>query len=467
MFLIMFKRKILKELMKFVRSEVQEKKADWGELRRFKKQTLIKKGLPNVPDLLIQTDAGLSFLVVICWKKELRLYFFNSEGEMLHGQSFFEDIDTLYEEYRFKTKKIARYPSEKPKITQAQRNQQYDKLFKEIWIQLASLLKIQTNIRKNRPLIKEMKHIKSGMFGTEVKNNFIYIPQNSSKLKIIFAYYSLYFFIPSQFRENNDMGEALAFKILQSFRKFQNDPFPKDRSSYNFFSKLQNWTQLKPSEIISILKKISLYYQYPFTKEEFLFVVNQDINFIRNLSRMNIPELFCRLFTELNNMNFLVLSALLGLPFDFLCTIPPHLSDEEPIKVYKWIKSYEFSKLFEYLDQIENRINSGLEIAIQEALNYQYTTLLKIELNSSDPRKVTVFNSSDIIIFLTSATEILPDGKEREILFDSILIDAKRIKLLDLSELKIFSQNPIRFQYELFRSLEKINKPIFKGTIII
>ncbi|MHA2203396.1 MAG: hypothetical protein ACW991_06880, partial [Candidatus Hodarchaeales archaeon] len=150
----MVHRAVKKELMKFVRREVKEKGADWGELRRIKRHVVVKKGLPSVPSLVINTDAGLSYMVLIHWKKEIRLYLFDLEGNMLHGLSYFSSFEEVSKDLHSKSKKIARHPPLEKKITRAQQNYQLDRKFQQIWVRLAKILRISKSQRRHRPLIK-------------------------------------------------------------------------------------------------------------------------------------------------------------------------------------------------------------------------------------------------------------------------------------------------------------------------
>lgn len=85
-----------------------------------------------------------------------------------------------------------------------------------MWLHLAKVFQIPQRITKNRPLIKELKSSDDGIFGTRVKKGFIYIPSKSQKIETIFAFYSLFFFLPKNINQNKIIGEAVAFNILKS-----------------------------------------------------------------------------------------------------------------------------------------------------------------------------------------------------------------------------------------------------------
>ena len=460
----MVHREVKKELMKFVRREVKEKGAEWGELRRIKRQVVIKKGLPSVPSLVINTDAGLSYMALIRWRKEARLYLFDAEGSMLHGHSFFSSFEEVYRDLRSKTKKIARYPPPEKIPSRVQQNYQLDKRFQQVWVRLAKILRISKSQRRKRPLIKGILHEADGIFGTKLEKNFIHIPYQSSKLGAIFYYYALYFFLPSSIQQNEALAEALAFKLLTSFKQLKCKSIMKNRESLKILQKLDLWDSLEPLEILNLLKKVTLYYDHPWETQDFLSLVKLPLNLIKIPSRQNIPKLFCQLFTISQNEDFLTLANFLGLPFNFECTIPRKMSEDSSL-LFSWLKSWQFSEVLSYLQKNRLTLTKGRIQAIKEALNFQYTNVLQIELTEKGIFEIK--NKSDIPIVLTSAIQILPDGTETEIAFQKVTLKSNSTILFDLKSLNIADQYPLRIQYLLVKSLESISRPVFAGTLVL
>ncbi|MHA2328848.1 MAG: hypothetical protein ACXACR_10050, partial [Candidatus Hodarchaeales archaeon] len=451
----------------FIRREIKEKGADWGELRRIKSHVVLKKGLPNIPDLVIKSDIGISYIVIMNWKRELRLYLFDSDGGMLHGQSYYQDFQELYQDFSSKSKKVARFPSVKKPPTRSQKDQNLDAKFKRVWTILAKKFNMSKKIQRNRPYIKGIEYQAHGIFGTKLERNFILIPEQSTKKSIIFTYYSLYFFLPQSIQENSDLAEALAFKFLTFFPKFKHEEISEERNSYEIMQKLNPWDSLKPSDGLKILKRVILYYDSPWQTQDFLYLVDQPLNLLTNLTRQKIPGLFCNLFSGYQNEDFLILANFLGLPFGFKCTIPSKFSNEELLELYEWLNCWYFAKVLPFMQKNRAKLTNGQNRAIKEALNFQYANVLKIELDSREAGKFVITNKSDSSIILTTATQIFPDGAEAEISFPNLIIKAHSKDSLNLRSLIGSIETPIRIRYEIVKSSKDISSPIFTGNFVV
>ncbi|MFX1286426.1 MAG: hypothetical protein ACFFB5_22515 [Promethearchaeota archaeon] len=460
----MIPREVKKELMKFVRREVKEKGAEWGELRRIKRLIVIKKGLPSVPNLVIATDAGLSYVVLIHWKKEIRLYLFNAEGIMLHGHSYFSSFEEVSKDLYSKSKKIARYPPPKKILTHAQQNYQLDKKFQRVWVRLAKILKIPKTKRRQRPLIKGLMRDAEGIFGTKFDKGFIYIPYKSSKLGEIFYYYSLFSFLPSSIKQNKPLAEAIAVKLLISFKKINYRSIIENHDSLEILQKMNPWDSLKPLTILNLLKKITMYYSNTWRTQDFLSLLELPLNLIKTPSRKNLPEIFCQLFTISQNEAFHNLANILGLPFNIECTISRKISEDSSV-LLTWLRNWQISTVLSYLQKDYLEITKGRFRAIEEAMNFLYANVLQVELTKKGLFEIR--NKSDTPIILTSAIQILPNGTESEIVFQKIHLKANSTILFDLNSLNITEQYPLRIQYLLVRSIEDISRPVFTGTLIL
>jgi len=464
---MMTKRKVKKELMSFIRREVKEKSADWGELRRLKRNIIVKKGLPNVPDLVIQTDSGLSYMGVIQWKNELRVYLFDAKGQMLHGESYFQAIQEVYKDLRSKSKKIARYPTLEKEITISQRNYQLDKRFHQVWTQLAKKINVPKKYRHDRPLVKGIVQPTDGIFGTKLEKGFIYVPFESTKLMAIFTYYSLISFFPTPIRCNTDIAEALSFLMLRSFKQFREEPLIQNRTSTTIIPQIAPWGALRTTMILNILYKVSRYFDSPWNTQDFIFFATLPIDNVRNLSRQKLPTLFCLLFTISQNADFLVLANLLGLPFGIECSIPVELSDNTTLKLYSWLKNWQFTRLLPYIKQEHSTFTKGQLRALNEALIFQYANVLDLKLISAKFGKFEIVNKSDLPILLIEIIQVFPDGNEKEISFQKVVLHAHETQVFNLKSLKISVEFPIRVQYQLIKSLKNDIQPLFTGTLVI
>ncbi len=465
--LVMVKREVKKTIMRFLRNEVTEKAADWGELRRVNSQVIVKRGLPNIPNLVIKTDAGLSFLAIVVWRKELRLYLFDSMGSMLYGQSYYDNLDEVYNDLKSKSKKIARFPPLKKPITQAQRDSQIDKQFKGVWNHLAKVFQIPQSYRKNRPLIKESSTTEGRVYGTKVTEEFIYVPYKSNRLGTIFTLYSLFFFLPINVRQNIAIGEAIAFHLLKSIKKFQNEKMEPDWPFLRIYQHLDVWQKKKPINLIKALYKLSEYYDQTWKTTDFLELVNSKLDLVENTSRKKISQLYCELFSRTQNLDFLILSVFLGLPFGFNCAVPSKYFGNELISIFFDLKTWRISNVLNFLNQKQESITRGLLKAIREALNFQFGCIIKIEMDLGDINRVILKNQSDLPIFLISAVQVFPDGTELFKSFQEVMIQPSKILPLDLRIFGKVDNTPIKFEYCVKKSPNSISKFFFKGTIVI
>lgn len=458
-------REVKKELMKFVRQEVKEKGADWAELRRIKRHVVIKKGLPSVPNLVIKTDAGLSYMAIIHSRKEIRLYLFASEGQMLHGQSYFSSFEEIAKDLHSKSKKIARFPPLEKKLTRAQQNHQLDRQFKQIWDRLAKSLGISKPQRRQRPLIKGISKEADGIFGTILSKNFIQIPYQSSNLGVIFHYYALYFFLPLTIRQNEVLAEAIAMKLLSSLKKIEVKKALESRDSQEIIREFKVWDSIEPKDIYNLLKKVDLYYDFPWETKDFITLIQLPLNLLKAPSRQNLHNLFHQLFSNSQNEDFLILACFLGIPFNFDCQISSEKLKNSTILIYNLLKTWRISQVLPLIEKQEARFSAGLMKAIKEALHFQYTKILEINFELVGTFKIR--NKSDSPIFLTSATQILPNGTETEVTFELVTLPANATFLLDFNSINISGQSPLRIQYSVAKSLEDSSNPIFVGTLVI
>ena len=461
----MVHREVKKELMKFVRREVKEKGADWGELRRIKRHVVLKKGLPSVPSLIINTDAGLSYMAIIYSKREIRLYLFESEGQMLHGQSYFSSFEEVSKDLHSKSKKIARHPPLEKKLTRAQQNYQIDRRFKQIWIQLAKKLRIPKSQRRQRPLIKGILNEADGILGTNFKQDFIRIPYQSSNLEVIFYYYSLYSFLPSSVQQNKDLSEALATRLLTYFKGIKYDFILKNRASLKLAKELDSGDSIEPIDVFNLLNKVSFYYDFQWRTQDFIMLMNLPSELLKATSRHELPNLLCKLFFKSQNKDFLILSSFLGIPFKFNCHIPPEISDQTLFLLYDKLRNWQFSEVFPLLQTKEIEFSKGQMRAFEEAIQFQYANVLEINLDEKGIFEIK--NKSDIPIVLSSAVQILPDGTETTVSFEPVNINPISTISIDVKTLKITDRFPLRIHYSLLNSLEDKSRPIFVGTIVI
>jgi len=463
----MVRRDVKKILMHFIRTEVREKTADWGELRRVKSQIILKKGLPTIPNLVLKTDAGLSFIGIIRWRKEIRIYFFGPEGSILHGLSYYDEIEKIYMDLKAKSKKIARYPPFKKPILQSQRDHHIDKQFKQIWVQLVQYFRIPQKKRKKRPFIKESKIIRKSIFDAVIENEFIHIPDEIDNKVMVFTFYALLFFLPENLRSNDTLSRIIAYKILISLKQFQNEPLDPEYNFLKIFDEFRSWKVKNPVKTIQSLERISEYYDKVWNTNDFLELTKLSYDVIDSSSRTKISEIFSDIFSKTGNVDFLVLACFLGLPFDLKYEIPDQFSDNTLIILFKHLQSYKISDTLDYLNQHKISQKTGIKKAIMEALNYQYSCILKLDMDPKDKLKIKIENRSDLFITLISVIQILPDGRELPCSFQEITLKPLSNLVFDIKEEVENYKNPLRIEYILIRSLTDPKKPIFKGTVVI
>lgn len=463
----MVRRDVKKILMHFIRTEVREKTADWGELRRVKSHVILKKGLPTIPDLVLKTDAGLSFIGIIHWRKEIRIYLFDLEGSILHGTSYYDDLEKVYMDLKTKSKKIARYPPFKKPVLQSQRDHHIDKQFKQIWVQLVQHFRIPLKRRKKRPLIKESKIVRKSFFDARIENEFIHIPDEIGNKTMVFTFYTLLFFLPENLRSNDTLSRIIAYKILISLKLFQNEPLDPECNFYKIFDEFRSWKVKNPVKTIQVLERISKYYDKVWNTNDFLELTKLSYDVINSSSRTKISDIFYDIFSKTGNVDFLILASFLGLPFGLKYEIQDQFSDNTLIILFKHLQSYKISATIDYLNQHKISQKTGIRKAITEALNYQYSCILKLDMDPTDQLKIKIENRSDLFIILISAIQILPDGRELPCSFQEITLKPLSNLVFDIKEVVENYKNPLRIEYILIRSPTDAKKPIFKGTVVI
>lgn len=463
----MVRRDVRKFLMHFIRTEVREKTADWGELRRVKSKVILKKGLPTIPNLVLKTDAGLSFIGIIHWRKEIRIYLFDSEGSILHGLSYYEGLEDIYLDLKGKSKKISRYPPLRKLILQSQRDHQIDYQFKKIWSQLAQHFRIPQKRRKKRPLIKESKKGGKTLFDTIIDNEFIHIPYEIDNKVMIFTFYSLLFFLPENIRGNEALSRAIAYKMLISLKQFQNEPLNPESDFFKIFNQLKGWKVRNPVKTIQALERISDYYNLVWNTNDFLELVTLSYDIIDSSSRAKISKIYCDIFSKTQNVDFLILASFLGLPFDLKCEIPDQFLDNILISLFLHLQSYRISEVLDYLNQQDISQKNGVIKAISEALNYQYSCLLRVNIDSTNNLRIILYNRSDLYITLTSAIRIFQDGRETPASFQETTINPSSEFAIDFKTTSEFDNTPLRIEYVIIRAITDPKQPIFKGTLVI
>jgi hypothetical protein len=229
---------------------------------------------------------------------------------------------------------------------------------------------------------------------------------------------------------------------------------------------VSRWQKKDPIKLLKALNRISEYYNATWKTEDFLELVESEFDIIEYTTRRKISDLFFDLFSKTSNIDFLVLSTFLGLPFGIEYSIPVVNSENELISVFKALRHWQISKVLDYLNQKQNLISNGILKAIKEALNLQYGCVLEINIDTNDNKTVLLKNKSDLPIIFTSAVQISPNGREFPIKFQEVVLKPSLVTSFDIKTINITGELPVRVEYVILRTPNSIIKPIFKGAII-
>jgi len=457
----MTRRNLRKEIMSFIKLEVAEKKADWGELRRVKEKITVKKGLPNLPSLIFHTTEGLSYFALIRWKNELRVYSFNQEGVIIDGQSFMDDLETTYKEIKSKSKKVSRYPPIRKLKSLSQSSLELDLKFKLFWENLAQKFEIPSKIRKNRPLIRGVDHGRTGLDETEIDGKFIEIPIKSSEKSFLFTYYCLLFFLPPNIQRESEISGQLIQFLLKKFPKFRGKIAAEDLDPD--LRKFSKWNHLSIQEIYRVLYRVSEYYTENWETSDIIhlfdYPISQEIGFSESLI-----EIFCFLYEESRKISFLLLSNLLGIPYSHYCNETDLLQDSLPIQIFDSLKNFIFIPVLSALNSNKISFNKGQLKALKEGIQYQYAKSVKI-LSVSN-KMIELYNKSDLVILITVITQILSTGTEKIVFEDEIPINSQTSIKLNIKDYSNIERTPLRLNFQILYNIKSNQPPLFSGTIV-
>ncbi len=461
----MVSRKITKELVSFLRREIGEKKAEYGELYRIKRHALVKKGLPNIPELTIFREPWLSYIAVIKSGSEIRLYYFDTHGVLQHGDSYKHEGETIINELQKKVKRLYRYPIEKKEISIVDVTKQYDKKFSEVWRQVANYLGVTKRIRQNRPVIKVSPKNYKDIFQTQTVNQFIHIPIDSKEQMAKFIYFSFYYLLPEPIKLNEKVGKSVAWRMLLSYKKSKIFLSEESLQISSQFYSLEEWDQYSPKEIRDMLMRLCLYHTTRWEERDLLTLAELSQHEIPSVTRQNLPHIFCKMAVASKNSTILLLTLILAFPFEGKCE-GFNGEKNDHFKIYSWLNNREIKKIHNFLNKnTPNTLSKGLHKAIRESLEFLYANILNITSSSQKTSEFNIRNTSDMYITLSDTFQILPDGQEISFPFQEITIHPYSDSVIRFPPDKMSENLCISIRYHL--SEEKGGHYLFTGKIVI
>jgi|GEM_PF-1639176 len=85
----MGRRTTLKFLKKFSKEELNEKNAKKVHVKKKQKETTMRLG--KFPDKRVKKTEGAKYIVIVHYRKEIKVYFFDKKGKMLGSNRFKDD----------------------------------------------------------------------------------------------------------------------------------------------------------------------------------------------------------------------------------------------------------------------------------------------------------------------------------------------------------------------------------------
>ncbi|MHA1227497.1 MAG: hypothetical protein ACTSPV_12195 [Candidatus Hodarchaeales archaeon] len=461
----MTKRDIRKEIFRFLRSEIKTKKAEWGELRRVKGVINVEKGLPNVPNLILQVQPLISYFVIIMWTREIRIYLFDRNGSILGAESYFENTEQIYDFICSKSKKITRYPSIERKPTIKEVNIKLDQIFQEYWRKLANKLGIQTKIRKKRPLIAISDKERNFFLNTDCTEEYIMIEYPNRQLKIIYTFYCLFFFLPKPFQKNKKIAKAIALYLLLRTINEDKQTLEAIKDKRLIKNRFERWNKTLVRSIYKFLNRMSEYYDETWIERDFKALLEIPLT-SKQFTIENFPDFFCKMYLATKSIHFWRLSEVLGIPVGKKCSGQEPQGDELSHLIIK-LKKWEISEVRTYIRENEKNGSKGLVKGLKEGLQYCYTNAIEVELKNKSLSRYKLTNKTDLKIVIDQMICIFEDGSEKVLNVEEKTVKAKNSVDLHLEDVGSIENTVIRLVYHILEPQGGLFKPIFSGTIII
>ncbi len=471
-------RKAPQRIHKLMVKEVKEKQANFGELRRFKKKAIVKKGLPNLPSLTIRSDAGITYVAMIQWGRELRLHYFDKKGNYLYCDLSGPEtnIQQVIEEVTKQSKYISRYPPKVKVPTLAEREHAQDQIFKQIWKNFRRYFQIPKKYVKNRPLIRIVRDSKDMKFPgkrhnlydlTSHTDEFIFIHESIPNKLFLYAYYAILFLLPKALRDDNEpLAEQLCQTLIEDSR-LTTDPDPK--WLINLKTLKNNLHVPIEIEIFPAFHLVAEYLTQGWQEkciEGFVEWFRLDPN---PLTPQNLPDLFELLYLEdPNNRHLLHLWCLLASKYEK--SVPMHYLDPlrspstNPIDIFIYTlfsnRLVEAESLFTTLD-----LPPPMHKLVTETFTRHYSQVLGFQTAPVKGGYGYFINNSDCYI---SILDLMHD--QLTLVEKDALKKAFPLKLApfgkDPFEFSIPLQVSIRLEYVCYADQAE-TRELFRGTTTI
>lgn len=386
----MVRRNIPHKLFNFMKKEVLQTRALWGELRRVKKMKVMQEGLPNIPKLIITKDPLVSYIVVVRNVRELRIYPFDKLGLMLPAKSYYdEESKQVWIDVQKQSKKLAKFPKEYKPPTPGKRNKELTAAFKRIWNKIIKLYSISKNPKS--PLFSYCSEPQNGLWGTKLEGDFVYIPKDTTMLKEIFVFYSFYFLLPLGIRKDKSNAEQISIFLSKRLKLFQTI---KISLGTPFTLSFHNWEQYTNQEILNVLYRITDYFPLRWTTERIQALINTP------LIEYN-GDFFKELYDSSSDIEFLEISLLI----EYLTTniLPETTKNQHMLSIINCLRDFEFLPIQVFL--LSSEYSKKVEELIQEASKQRLKQILRI---SKSPEEILLFNQGDLDVYLNDLNQNLP-----------------------------------------------------------
>ncbi|MFW9779960.1 MAG: hypothetical protein ACFFE8_13980 [Candidatus Heimdallarchaeota archaeon] len=393
----------------WMRREVQEKGAQLGELRRIKKKVLVKKGLPQIPSLVIQTDQGLPFVVVLFWKpvttlREIRLYYFDENGHYQLAETFSDhhNLEALRQNIESKTKLITRYPAQKKELTIIEKTSQLNNRFQRIWTSIAKKLHVPKKQTRNRPLIRLGFREFGGPFQTASDGRFIYFQEKNPHIPEILYYYAFLYMLPKNVRSTPEVGIPFALSMLRTIKVASSNKIQfssKEFMQQKIYQVLLKHSRARLQGFYRNLLILAGYHTEEWHEHEFLdafefFITHTVAPDKQILPAEEITRLFYMLYEKNSRRSFLYQAFIIGLLYNV--PITQNLLDPS-LKPDRILLALDLGELNQALDIIYD----GESVFS----NQDRPRLLKYIKNRLD-NLISVEKSSSSIILLKNTTDV-------------------------------------------------------------
>lgn len=446
-----------KRLTQFLRREVKEKRAQLGELRRFKQTTTLTRG--KLPSLHMKTQGTVKYAVYITFGTFYRIYLFSPIGKMLAAQSYTSPDE--FTELKKQSRKLYGFPPKKKEKGFEEQNQ----ILNNNFLKVLDIFTTKFQLKKPKlPLLSLVaaESLTENEFGLKRAQNLVQVPAALAKdtitLEAMLLREILHGSLPPFLQKNplsEDLSSLLAWAYRTKYKQKINEEWERASRVRGTYKEKQEWQvtlekdERKLKNILNYLDFLKTYINQLSSEETYELIhviLNSDLQNHLNVSF----ELFKLLYRKQPNEWFLLLQGYFGLTskvlsIDVLADLfrqieTPLLSLALDILNFRFEVYYKERRNL----QIENK--NLLEKLLEEVANVGITLSIDKAQNAV---KIENKTDQDLIVM-----QIFYAGESKEDEgFLNLKIDPLSTKVVKLKAFRIEDENEFEIRLQNQRNI--------------